>query len=152
MISVTSAVAQVVENSEFAREGLREGLLNMSAYAKIIRPQIENLTKTTPISDSSIIMALSRYGKELRQSGSGSKDTGVNTMEVTTIIYRKTPEIQERLAMLLLLDSIKHTSFFTVTITADTVILVTHSIATGTIRGHFGATRPNSQETSVVTR
>lgn len=143
-------VAQVVENSEFARKGLREGVLNMSAYAKAIRPQVEKLTKLEAVSDSSIVMALSRYGKELRQSHSNARRGTTGSIEITTFVYRKTPEVQERLAMLLLLDSIKHAAYFTVMITTAEVTIATQSIATGTVRGHFGALRPTSQEITFI--
>jgi hypothetical protein len=45
MISVASAVEQIVSHSDFALEGLQTGCLNMSAYADSIQQEVEQVTR-----------------------------------------------------------------------------------------------------------
>ena len=145
MISVTNAVAQVVENSEFASKGLREGLLNISAYAKVIRPQIEEITKKEVKNDSSIVMALSRYGGQLRKSQLQTTPLQivniVSRSNLVEVAYTKSSDVQERMTTLNLLESIRNAPFFAVTISLTEVVIIVDSSLADTVTGHFGSGR-----------
>lgn len=146
MISVMNAVAQVVENSEFARKGLRSGLLNISAYAKVIHAEVEQITKKEITSDSSIVMALSRYGKQLRQTQPELENLQIRNIisrsKLAEIAFTKTPDVQERLATLNLLDAIKNAPFFVSTIGLTEVAIIVDASQIDAVRAHFGATQP----------
>lgn len=65
MISVTSVVKEILDNSPFLKETFSLGIVNLSALAKILQPQIEKkLLKK--VSLGSIIVALSRIEKRLK--------------------------------------------------------------------------------------
>ncbi len=149
-----TAVAQVVENSEFARKGLQEGLLNISAYAKTIHAQVEEITKKEVKNTSSIVMALSRYGRQLQQNPQASPDLQilniVSRSKLVEIAYTKTPEVQERMATLNLLDSIKNAPFFVSTIGLAEVATIIDASLVETVRGHFGSTQPLIQLESLA--
>ncbi len=146
MISVMNAVAQVVENSEFARKGLRSGLLNISAYAKTIHNEVEQITKKEITSDSSIVMALSRYGKQLRQLQPEIEDLQIRNIisrsKLAEIAFTKTSEVQERLATLNLLDAIKNAPFFVSTVGLTEIAIIVDTSLVDVVRAHFGASQP----------
>ena len=149
-----AAVAQVVENSEFARKGLQEGLLNISAYAKTIHAQVEEITKKEIKNTSSIVMALSRYGRQLQQNPQPLPDMQilniVSRSKLVEIAYVKTPEVQERMATLNLLDSIKNAPFFVSTIGLAEVATIVDASLAETVRGHFGSAAPLIQIESLA--
>lgn len=149
-----AAVTQVVENSEFARKGLQEGLLNISAYAKTIHAQVEEITKKEIKNTSSIVMALSRYGRQLQQNPQPSPDLQilniVSRSKLVEIAYTKTSEVQERMATLNLLDSIKNAPFFVSTIGLAEVATIIDASLVETVRGHFGSTQPLIQIESLA--
>lgn len=141
-----NAVTQVVENSEFARTGLRLRLLNISAYAKYIHAEVELLTKKEITNTSSIVMALSRYSKQL-----DGKNTEIVDLKIRNIITRsklvevtftKTAEVQERLTMLNLLEAIKNAPFFVSTIGLTEVAVIVDASLKDTVLAHFGSTQP----------
>jgi aspartokinase len=146
MISVMNAVTQVVENSEFARKGLRSGLLNISAYAKDIHNEIERITKKEIKNDSSIVMALSRYGKELRLREPEREDLRIRNIisrsKLAEIAYTKTADVQERLATLNLLDAIRNAPFFVSTVGLTEVAIIVDTSLIDTVRSHFGIAQP----------
>ncbi len=149
MTSVMTAVAQVVENSEFARKGLQEGLLNISAYAKTIHHEVEEVTKKEIKNRSSIVMALSRYGRRLQQSPPLVGDLQIlnitSRSKLVEVAYSKTTEVQERMATLNLLDSIKNASFFVSTIGLAEITIIIDSSLVDIVKGHFGSIVPIAQ-------
>lgn len=147
MTSVMNAVTQVVENSDFAKKGLSLGLLNITAYARTIRAEVEEITKRQVANDSSIVMALSRYAKVLRDASSvDGNQVQIQTMssrsQLVELVFSKTSEVQERFAMLNLLDSIKHASFFVSMTGLRGVVIITDLFLLDTIVAHFGSLRP----------
>lgn len=70
MIKIAQAVQTCIEQDDIAFEALRRGWLNISAYARTIRPSIEAVL-LKPVQPGSIITALARYqahqGKSLGQ-------------------------------------------------------------------------------------
>ena len=59
MITISRLIEKILEGDDVAREALRLNYLNMSAYAKKIRPQIESRLYK-PVSVGSIVVSLSR--------------------------------------------------------------------------------------------
>lgn len=146
MISVKQAVIRVVDNSEFVRKSLRDGFLNGAAYAKAIQPQVQLMLKNHEVSVSSITMALSRYGRELRsQAPVGNMPMVVNVTsrsKLARITYEKSVEAQERAAMLALLDSIKKAPFLIEKLTPNALSFVVDAALAPMLQEHFGQLRP----------
>lgn len=65
-MKTSEAVARVVAQSLEASIMLQQGCLNLSAYAKRIQAEVENITKKE-VQLGSIVIALSRLGKTLKQ-------------------------------------------------------------------------------------
>lgn len=153
MTSVRNAVAQVVEKSEFARKGLRQGLLNISAYAKVIQSDVEALTKKEA-SASSIVMALSRYGRQLQGEVEEDADPGITTIsirsKVAALTYARTTEAQERLTMLNLLEAIKGAQYFVAIVGRMEVVVVIDAILKDVVAAHFGSMSPTIEQERLV--
>jgi hypothetical protein len=73
MITVAEEIRKVVTTSPFLEEGLSRGILNLSALARELRPEVEaSLLKD--VSESSIQMALKRLSATLRTRDRGSEE------------------------------------------------------------------------------
>ncbi|HSV76677.1 MAG TPA: hypothetical protein VLH37_06560 [Bacteroidales bacterium] len=59
MITITSAIEEIIGSSPFLDEALSEGLINVSSLARSIKPEVERLTKKE-VKESAIIMAIHR--------------------------------------------------------------------------------------------
>ncbi len=59
MKSLSKLIEEVIDDTPFVRESLSEGLINTSALARKIRPELEAIAKK-PIKESTIVMAISR--------------------------------------------------------------------------------------------
>ncbi|MDD7200799.1 MAG: hypothetical protein SPF89_03965 [Sphaerochaetaceae bacterium] len=64
--SVSSNVKRIVDRSPFIHEMLVQGILSYSNYADKIQPDVEKMTES-PVRSSAIVMALRRYGDELKK-------------------------------------------------------------------------------------
>jgi aspartokinase len=66
MITVPELVERVVTRTPFLEEGLRAGLLNLSAVARQLRPEIESRL-ARQVSEAAIVMGLRRLSIRLRK-------------------------------------------------------------------------------------
>ena len=82
MITVASAVEGIVRNSPILEEGLSSGLLNLSAVARSIRPQVE-AAAMKPVGESAVIMALSRLAPKLIHRGTDPRRLSRQIRDVT---------------------------------------------------------------------
>jgi aspartokinase len=65
MISIPEKVEELVNQSPYLREALTDGLINLSALARELKPQIEkDLMK--PASESAVFIALQRYTASMK--------------------------------------------------------------------------------------
>lgn len=105
MIKVSDIVEQLIKTDELALESLREGLLNLSAYADKILPQVRNAT-FNEAKKGTIVVALSRLSKTLASDKTPSlkpelklTDIGVKS-SLAGIVFDKTADIQRKIAVL----------------------------------------------------
>ena len=70
MISVQETVKEVVKVSPFIQEALSLGIINLSAFARKIHPEVEAIVKKE-IKVGAIIVALKRFAIELRRDDVG---------------------------------------------------------------------------------
>ena len=59
MITVSSVVHQIITSSPLLEEGMSRGLLNISALARSIQPEVARLSKKS-VSEAAIVMSLKR--------------------------------------------------------------------------------------------
>src|SRR5947207_1265614 len=60
MITITQAIDTYVKKTPFLEEGLTRNIINLTALARMIRPEIENLTHKQ-VTEAAIVMALKRH-------------------------------------------------------------------------------------------
>ncbi len=65
MITVPEATKKIVERSRYLSEAISKGIINYSALSRYIKPELEEMLMKK-ISDSSIIMSLTRLEDEFR--------------------------------------------------------------------------------------
>ncbi len=105
MIKVADIVEQLIKTDELALESLRGGLLNLSAYADKILPQVRNAT-WNEAKKGTVVVALSRFAKTLASDKTPSlkpnlqlSDIGVKS-SLSGIVFDKTADIQRKIAVL----------------------------------------------------
>ena len=59
MIPISEIIENLVKQKPFVEQALAEGLLNLSAFSRQIKPEVESITKK-PVTEASILMALKR--------------------------------------------------------------------------------------------
>jgi aspartokinase len=74
--SVSSCVKRVVDKSPFIHEMLINGILSFSNYAESIQPDVQK-AYGKPVKTSAIVMALRRYGEELKNRDIGTRANNV---------------------------------------------------------------------------
>lgn len=94
MITIHEAVKIIVKNSPLLEDGLKNGLINYSAFARNYRKQIEEQLMK-PAQNGAIIMALKRISKESK------------TQNFSQRVFKEIPEIIVRSSLFEL--TIKHT-------------------------------------------
>ncbi|MFW6131288.1 MAG: aspartate kinase [Candidatus Aminicenantaceae bacterium] len=65
MISISEVLRDIIQKSPFLEEGISEGIVNLSALARKVRPRIEK-SLMKDVSDSAILMALKRMVPEVK--------------------------------------------------------------------------------------
>lgn len=80
MISVSDALKEIIASYPLIEDGLSHGIINYSAFAREIKPQIgKQLYK--PVTEGAIVMALKRISKNL--SKTTHKKAGINLSDLT---------------------------------------------------------------------
>lgn len=82
MVTIPEVVEEIVKKSPFLEEGLSRGLINYSAFAREVKPQIEKgLYKS--VKEGAIVMALKRISEGLSQ-----KFTGIESINLADLTVR----------------------------------------------------------------
>jgi len=133
MITINELLEQIILRTPFLEEGLSQGIINLSALSRKIRPQIEKeLLK--PVSESAILMALKSLLPDIM---SNSKEIDINLKAgditvrsgLTEFTYLKSATLIEN--KMQLLDEVKLRGDFFVTITQgvhETTMIVNSSL------------------------
>lgn len=80
MISIRDAVEEITQVYPFIEAGLSKGIINYSAYAREVKPQIEKrLLKN--VKEGAIVMALKRINERL--SKKNHKESNINLTDLT---------------------------------------------------------------------
>ncbi len=104
MSSVASCVRQVLDESDVALSALVGGFLNLSAYAKKIRPEVARRTRRD-VSVGTIVVALCRYEIDSRKRAPLTPKVRVESIAarsgLTEVTFAKSPANRSRLRALL---------------------------------------------------
>ncbi len=83
MLSLSAILPQIVLGDPLLQYGLQYRLFNLTQLARHIRPHVEVRSKKK-VSDSAILMALSRYQKRLRKIAPTAKQFKISKLTVHT--------------------------------------------------------------------
>lgn len=134
MIKITDLIKEILEGDDVAREALKLNYLNLSAYAKKVRPVIEaKLYK--PISLGSMIVALSRLRNTFLTEADLRPAVHIETMSIqpnlAEITFEKTTDT------LTLAGSLQVSNFFAITQGANELTMIFESKHTAEILTRF---------------
>ena len=134
MITVASAVHDIIQSSPLLEDGMSRKLVNISAVARTIRPRVETITKKN-VSKGAIVMALKRLEASLpthltTTSLAFSKPDLIIRSGLIELTYRNDPHLgDERQALYSLAASFSSDSFLTVTVGVfETTIIASSSL------------------------
>src|SRR5687767_10762859 len=80
MISIADALNEIIQSYPFIEEGLNRGLINYSAFAREIKPQIEERLYKQ-VKEGAIVMALKRISENLNKNS--KKQPKLNLTDLT---------------------------------------------------------------------
>lgn len=118
MIKVVDAVRDIVYASDIAIEALSGGILNLSAYAKKIKPEIEKKTHKS-VKLGTIVVALSRLQFDIKENKPLIPNVVIDNIAAKSglveITFNKTRENKAKLQRLYEDKLLAQADFFTVT-------------------------------------
>lgn len=83
MLSLSSILPEIILGNPLLQYGLQNRLFNLSQLARHIRPHVEVRAKKS-VSNSAILMALSRYQKQLKKIAAKSEKITISKLTVHT--------------------------------------------------------------------
>lgn len=117
MLTVTNAVIEIISTSFVAHCALEQHLLNLSAYAKEILPEVEKRTKKS-VKHGTIVTALSRLQYSKKNTANTIPNIVIDDIIITSnlveVAFEKTTKAQQSLQKLLI-QTAESSEFFTVT-------------------------------------
>lgn len=145
MITVTDAIKIVLDKTDFAAESLQNGVLNISAFARIIHPEIEELTKKE-VTVTSINMALVRYAKTVQQTPAIKKDLQIFNIitrgALVEYCYTKSSDSLDALSALQRSNIAARSQFFTSTVGLTELAIVSEVAMKDKIAAYFTPLEP----------
>ena len=154
MLKVSLATEEIVSTSEFALQGLNNGCLNLSAYAKSIQPLVEAKTKK-PVKLGSIIAALSRLAARKMESSTAFTPqldayNLVSRSGLAEIVYPKNAENQKLIGKLYGNARFTDSQFFVVTVGLGEISIITTEELASEIKSLFGVQKPKLFKTGLA--
>ena len=146
MISVTSAVDNIVASSDFAIEGLQSGCLNLSAYADTISVEVEYLAKKS-VKKGSIVVALTRVSRRYRTHRIPDVRFELHNLVSRTglaeLTYPKTVSSQKQIAKLFQREDIQTAPFCVATIGLGEISIITSKALAEAVQTELDSLKPS---------
>ena len=120
MITVSEILETMVKQKPFIEQALADGLLNLSAFSRQIKPDIEKILKK-PVTEASILMALKRLvplmevsvHKKIESATKGFGDIIVRS-NLSDFTYKNSDALFEKQSNLILLLNNEKDVFYTI--------------------------------------
>lgn len=152
MIKVSDCVFEIVASSEIAQTALKDGTLNLSSYARIIAPQIEEMAKKK-VEVNSIVVALSRLVPRLKKLPPLIPKIVIEELNInsplTNITFEKTSQTTELTNTFLQKEGLSQKNFSTVIVGDKEITFVISQRLKDTLLTHFQL-KPKSQLDNLV--
>lgn len=143
MITIPNAVEEIIKTKPFLESALVDGLINLSALARQLKPSIEERMERE-INEGAVVMALNRLVPRLTKTSNAKIDDVVRNIgdiivrsDLTDITFQNSPNLFEKQAVLL--ESIKNKSniFCTLSQGVDETTIIISSAYTKNIEQIF---------------
>lgn len=116
MVTVPTITKEIIDRSEYIKDGISQNLINLSELARKIKPEIESTLKKN-LTEGSIIMALKRYSEDLRYNPEKNLNLSKHYGEISlkSGVFEVTYSNSETLYKLIskLLDTVEPDQYFT---------------------------------------
>ena len=89
MVSISDALEDIIKDSPFIEEGLSRGIINFSAFAREVQPQIEKKLYKS-IKTGAIIMALKRISERISKNNSAKNKVILTDLTVRSNLIEVT--------------------------------------------------------------
>ena len=121
MITISQLVEEAVAKSPFLEEGMSRGLINFSAFARILKPQFEaKLYKDVEV--GSIVMALKRFSQKTASNQSPLLEGVLKKLtdfsvrsNITSFTFRNSPTLGAKQQKIMEMSSQVSNRFLTIT-------------------------------------
>lgn len=125
METISSIVKKVIETKPFIHESMSRGIISFGNLADILLPEIEKFYEGE-VKSSAVVMALRRYGSELKKKEIELKTSEINyeitiKTNILDIIIEKKPTLLNKLTKLYQLVALDKGDFLNVTIGSNEV-------------------------------
>ena len=145
MTTLASYVREVLDESEVALSALLDGILNLSAFAKQIQPEVARRARRD-VSVGTIVVALCRYEIDARKRGNLCPKVQIETIStrtgLTEITFAKTHASSARLSGLYEQPQLRNAEVLTVTSGIREISLIVPESLTGAVRRVFRGETP----------
>jgi hypothetical protein len=123
MIKIQDVVRNIVESDEEALYSLSKGFMNLSAYAKSIRKEVEDRS-FKKVNKAGIVVALSRIKKELKGVHPMIKEVKIIKSPLSEIVFEKTPALLSQLSLLYSKVKTGNDDFLTMTLSTKEITVI----------------------------
>ena len=152
MINIIDGVRSVLEKDDISRNALARDVLNMSAYAKRIKRDVEKFTKK-PVKEATIVTALARLGIKLREQAAQIPDVEIEDISmrsgITELSYERRSDVIKLLSTIH--DKKQHSpNFMTTTIGAHEVTILASSELVENIKNVLTPAKPKFERKNLV--
>jgi len=153
MITVIDAIKVILKKTDFAEESLQHGVLNISAFARIIHSEVEKLTMKE-VSIASINMALVRYAKTIQRIPAEKEDFQVFNIltrgALSEYCYIKSTDSLDALGGLQRSNIATRSQFFTSTVGLTELAIVAEEGMNDKIEAYFAPIEPKLVMTNLA--
>ncbi len=128
METISSVVKGLIDHNPFLLEAMARGILSYGNLAAELMPQVEKRLEK-PVKDSAIVMALRRYGDEIRQLSLMGSKNGISCeivmkTNICDFNVAKTPGLLDRLQELYSIVNLNRGDFLNISIGSDEISIV----------------------------
>lgn len=142
MITIAAATRNIVFEDEVALQALNQGLLNLSAYAEKILPQVEAIT-FKEVKKGSIVVALSRIAAEIADQPSLKPEVKLDSLNIkstlSSVTFDNTLINRREASQLTQALEIKEKNFFAMTQSTSEITIILSQDLLSDLLAHFTA-------------
>jgi hypothetical protein len=146
MLKISDAVAAILAESDLALEAMRVGILNLSAFAEQIQPQVEAKTWKS-VKKATIVVALARLAKQLEETPALRPVVALDELSIKSplcdVTFEKTTESILRAKQLTEKLAHEEATFLTVTQSTTEITVIAAQDHLPDILQHFN-TKPKA--------